>query len=125
MTPDFTVRYRRSNAQVVVELHGELDMYSATDLRRGLACLIDEQGNLSLVLDLRGLTFMDAAGLTVLADAQARIRARGGTIRVANPRRNVQRVLDLTGFSAALSGNAPALAGAAAGCLVGDGAGCF
>jgi anti-anti-sigma factor len=60
------VTYRRHGREVLLEVHGELDICTAPQLRRGLACLIHEQGNLSIVLDLKGLTFMDASGVSVL-----------------------------------------------------------
>jgi hypothetical protein len=37
------------------------------------------------------------------------MQAGGGTIRIAHPRANVQRVLDLTGLGAVLSPDVPAL----------------
>ncbi len=91
--------YRRDNADVVVEVSGELDILSAPQLHDGLAALIDGHGNLSIVIELSGLEFMDAAGLRVLVDAQNRIRSHGGEIRVARPRPNVQRVFEITGLS--------------------------
>jgi anti-sigma B factor antagonist len=91
--------YWRDNADVVVEVSGELDILSAPQLHEGLAALIDEQGNHSIVIELSGLEFMDAAGLRVVVHAQHRIRSHGGEIRVARPRPNVQRVFEITGLN--------------------------
>ena len=96
---EIALGYRRDNADVVVEVSGELDILSAPQLHEGLAALIDGQGNLSIVIELSGLEFMDAAGLRELVHAQHRIRSHGGEIRVARPRPNVQRVFEITGLS--------------------------
>jgi anti-sigma B factor antagonist len=86
IAPEIALVYWRDNADVVVEVSGELDILSAPQLYEGLAALIDGQGHLSIVIELSGLEFMDAAGLRVLVQAQHRIRSRGGEIRVARPR---------------------------------------
>jgi len=82
-----------------VEVSGELEMLSAPQLHERLAALIDGQGDLSIVIELSGLEFMDAAGRRVLVHAQHRIRTHGGDIRVAGPRPTVQRVFEITGLS--------------------------
>lgn len=99
IAPEIALVYRRDNGGVVVEVSGELDLLSALQLDEGLAALIDGQGTLSIVIELSGLEFMDAAGLRTLVHAQHRIRSHGGEIRVAHPRPNVQRVFEITGLS--------------------------
>jgi anti-anti-sigma factor len=49
------------------------------------------------VLDLHGVTFMDAKGLATLVDIQRRARGAGGCVRLVAPSPSVRRVLKLTG----------------------------
>jgi anti-sigma B factor antagonist len=60
----------------VVLPHGELDLATAADLE---AVLVAQTGR--VVVDLRGLSFVDASGLRVLLEAQARSRQDGMALR--------------------------------------------
>lgn len=99
VTPEeFGLAYRRHGRDVVVEIRGELDMATAPHLQRGLADLIDDQGNQSIVIDLRDLAFIDSSGLTVLARAQSNAHAHGGALLLEHLRPNVKRVLEISGL---------------------------
>lgn len=70
----------QSVAQVVgdvgrIELTGDLDIATATDLRAALAALVDVP---LTVVDLGGVLFCGARGMHVLVEAAARSAARGG-----------------------------------------------
>ena len=86
---------------MTIEFAGELDIATTAgadaELRR-----VEQGGARVIVLDLRGLTFMDSTGLRLLVSADA--RARGGEHRLAIARgpAAVQRVLELTGLDARL-----------------------
>jgi anti-anti-sigma factor len=66
-----------------IALHGELDLGSAPRLEQALA----EAGD-DVLLDLRGLTFMDSTGVRVLLEAAE----RGGGLRVLAPTGGEARV---------------------------------
>ena len=86
----------RNGTVAVVAATGELDLSGAGPLEAELDRLIDDPGLAAVVLDLRGLEFMDSTGLrlVILADR----RARDGNTRFALVRGNdtVQRVFDIT-----------------------------
>lgn len=50
-------------------------------------------GGSDLTVDLAELTFIDAAGLRALAEADARLRREGRRLRVVRPNRLVRRML--------------------------------
>ena len=91
--PVFSLRFSRRDAHVLVEVQGELDADSAPMLRQRLSDLIESQGNLSIVVDLRSTTFIDSSGLTVLLTAHEWLQARGGQLRLSGPRRPAHKVL--------------------------------
>ena len=72
--------FGRSLGRVIVELNGPLNATTAGQLRHRLTDLIDGQGNRHLVLDLRGMTFVDAGGLSVLIHAHKRVQMNAGLL---------------------------------------------
>ena len=81
---------------VRVELCGELDARAV----EGLDLLVRRQMTVGegLVLDLSRLTFVDSTGVALLLALDQWVQARGGGLRLAAPRPNVQRVLAVTGL---------------------------
>src|SRR5207247_8076321 len=49
----------------ILEVKGEVDLYTSPQLREGLAALID-RGERQILVDLTGVDFMDSSGLGVL-----------------------------------------------------------
>lgn len=80
----------------IVGLHGDLDIASAPALREHLLATLHHSARL-LTLDLGEVSFCDAAGLAVLIGVQRRATGLGITLRLANPRPQVTRLLRITG----------------------------
>ena len=78
-----------------VTLEGELDIASAYAFDRRLLAV--EQGQPRLVVvDLRGLSMLDSAGLARLVSAQRRARRGGWRLVLVRGGRAIQRVLQTT-----------------------------
>jgi anti-sigma B factor antagonist len=76
---------------------GEIDLATVGSIRRK----IDEcvaAGCERLVLDLRGVTFMDSTGLHLALDAHAAARKEGWELLVVEGPDSVQRVFEVTGL---------------------------
>jgi anti-sigma B factor antagonist len=84
-------------AQTVVRAMGEIDSSSAPALRAELATVLDLAPP-EIVLDLCGITFLDSAGLSVLAAAHRRATADDIRLRVLVSGRAVVRPLQITGL---------------------------
>jgi anti-sigma B factor antagonist len=81
----------------VLRARGEVDLLTVADLRGALDAWLPT-GVGTVVIDLRGVSFVDCAGVGMLADARLRARRRGVALRI-EPGRAVARVaalLDLT-----------------------------
>ena len=76
---------------------GEIDSTSAPVLRDRLEALLDA-GVDEITVDLAGVTFLDSAGLCVLAAAYRRATAGQRRIRVLASSRAVIRPLQITGL---------------------------
>jgi anti-anti-sigma factor len=71
-----TVRVRRTETYAIVSLNGDLDLRSAGILSDKLTTL-EEDGPDVVVLDLRGLRFLDSTGVALTVRAHARARDAG------------------------------------------------
>ena len=94
----FSVVFSRALGRVVVHVHGELDATTAPILKVRLVDIIDDQGNRQVVLDLRRVTVVDAAGLFVLADALKRMDDYGGELLLSGPTSAVEAQLRAVGL---------------------------
>jgi anti-sigma B factor antagonist len=74
----FALRTAREGGTVWLSLGGELDVYATPSLRAALRN-VEDTGADRIVLDLRGLDFLDSSGLAVLLGAHERAAATGGS----------------------------------------------
>jgi anti-sigma B factor antagonist len=65
--------------RTVVEVSGEIDVYTAPKLREALLSLVDS-GTYRLIVDMSGVEFLDSTGLGVLVGGLKRVRAHDGAI---------------------------------------------
>ena len=89
-------------AGVRLALRGELDVATAPRVQASLA-LAEGQDPELVVVDLRGLTFMDSTGLHLLLDADARHREAGRRLVVIPGNGAIGRLMSLTGTDALLT----------------------
>jgi anti-sigma B factor antagonist len=97
---------RLEGTSVVVAVHGEIDLCSATHLHARLVTALDTATATSgcVVVDLRGVEFLGAAGLAVLAETLHRAEARGTRLRiVADDSCPASRVLPIAHLDHALA----------------------
>lgn len=79
----------------VIAVGGELDAYTAPQLKERLANLI-EGGTYRLVLDLEDLEFLDSTGLGTLLSALKRARAHDGSIDIVCTQSRILRIFKIT-----------------------------
>jgi anti-anti-sigma factor len=104
MTLDrFTFSADRAGETAVVTLAGEIDMAATFRLEPELERVSREGEVSALVIDLRGVEFMDSSALGLLLATQERLRAEGVGFQVANPSASARRLLELTGVANALT----------------------
>jgi anti-sigma B factor antagonist len=76
-------------------LEGELDLSSAQRVEREIAQL-EATAPATIVLDLRGLTFMDSTGLRIVVAADARGREADRRLVIVRGPAAIQRIFTLT-----------------------------
>ena len=92
---EFAVEHREEKGLTVVEISGEIDVFTSPRLREELLGVI-EGGGLHLVIDLSEVTFLDSTGLGVLVGVYHRLRARDGSMSFAGVGDRVRRVFRVT-----------------------------
>ncbi|MBT2235822.1 STAS domain-containing protein [Nonomuraea sp. NEAU-A123] len=81
----------------IVHLRGELDLATREAVRERLLRTLQHDTGL-LILDLSGVSFCDAAGLSALVGVQRQARSLDIALALAAPRPRVAKVLRLTGL---------------------------
>jgi len=82
-------------ADYVVSLDGEVDLYTAPELKQELHRLVGE-GAKRIVIDMTQTTFIDSTTLGVLLSVVKRVRPEGGAVVLVCPDRNVKRIFEIT-----------------------------
>lgn len=82
----------------VVLVDGEVDVSNADQLRTVLDGRVEDAPT-ELVVDLSKVPYIDSTGIGVLVGAAHRAAEKNVRFEVANPQRNVERVLGLLGVS--------------------------
>ena len=92
-TPSFDVVVERRGGRLLASPAGELDLATAPQLIAALRAHDDCE---RLVIDLRGLDFMDSSGLRLLVSEHARAREGGYELQLVRGGPEVSRLLRLT-----------------------------
>jgi anti-sigma B factor antagonist len=100
----FSVDVRRADGAAIVRPHGELDLATVETLRHALDG-IESPGR--LVLDLRGLSFIDATGLRLLMELHHRAQRDGLPLTLVGPAARADRAIRLCGLDQVLPFAAP------------------
>jgi anti-sigma B factor antagonist len=96
----FLVDVRRHGAAVVVGPQGDVDMATVTAVRHAIA----EAGAApTVVLDLRGVDFLDTSGLQLVLEQRRRAEAEGFRLVLVRGHGGVQRLFDIAGLTPALT----------------------
>lgn len=81
----------------VIEVDGEVDLYSAPPLEEQTALALG-QGAKHVIFDLSRVNFIDSTGLGILVGALKRLRISGGTLSLVVTDYDVERLFELTGL---------------------------
>ena len=84
-----------SDGRALISLKGELDLATVGQAEAVLARLEAGTGAATLIIDLRGLRFMDSTGVHFVLGAEGRARERGQTLLIVRGPEAVDRVFRL------------------------------
>lgn len=93
---------RQATGHTVLSVSGELDITTTAALRDRMVDILKDT-TAPVIIDLSAVTFCDAAGLALLVGAQRRAKPHGFAVTLAGPRRNVSKLLRITGLDRAFA----------------------
>ncbi len=95
---------RTHGTWALVEVGGELDLYTAPSFRESVLEMIDDADPPKIVVDFRGLGFIDSSGLGAIVACLKHLRERQGSLALVSPEGSgLRRLLDLTGLDRVLT----------------------
>ncbi len=83
---------------VVMEVSGSVDSETVDRFSQAVKGVLEE-GCRCLLMDLRGLTYINTSGLSVIADAFRKAHQCGGSLKLAGARPEIKELLDVVRFT--------------------------
>lgn len=96
MQKPFEIDVEERESSALVRLSGEIDLAAVEAIETELLPLEDRFQ--TIVLDLRGVTFLDSTGLRAIVSADARARNNGFELKIIRGPEQVQKILYLSGL---------------------------
>ncbi len=93
----FSVGFRSESEVQILDLRGELDAHTATELEAAIQKCQDD-GTYRIVINGSNLQYISSAGLGVFMASIEEIREKGGDIKISALQPKVFNVFDLLGF---------------------------
>jgi anti-sigma B factor antagonist len=95
---DLSLSTRSEGDRTIVEVGGEIDVYTAPRLREQLVDLVAD-GKYHLVVDMERVDFLDSTGLGVLVGGLKRVRAHDGSLRLVCTQERILKIFRITGLT--------------------------
>lgn len=86
---------RAGDATTVVEVSGDIDNFTAPQLREELLA-VHQTGARIIVVDLAATDFLDSSALGALVGVQKSVEPGGAVVRVVCTKSNLRRVFEIT-----------------------------
>ncbi len=83
---------------LIVTLVGELDHHSAESTRKKIDKTILDNNLRRVVLDLKGLSFMDSSGIGLIMGRYKNIKEKQGELLVVSDNQYIDRILKMSGL---------------------------
>ena len=98
---ELTLSTRDVGDRTVIEVGGEVDVYTAPKLDAELTSIVGS-GKAAIVVDLSGVEFLDSTGLGVLVKALKHAKEAGGSLAVVATSDRITKVFRITGLDSAI-----------------------
>lgn len=95
---DLTLATHEEQGAIVLEVGGEVDVYTAPKMREQIVDLVSAGRN-HLIVDMEKVEFLDSTGLGVLVGGLKRVRAQDGTLQVVCTQERILKIFRITGLT--------------------------
>jgi len=101
---DLSLDQRKHGEWMVVDVGGELDLYTAPNFRDTVLEAAADDATPKVIVDFSRLGFIDSSGLGAIIACLKHLRERGGELTLVSPENSgLRRLLDLTGLDRVLT----------------------
>jgi len=83
---------------LMAHISGELDHHGAVRTRESIDKMIDELHSKHLVMDFKGVSFMDSSGIGVVMGRYKKVKDKGGKIYITGCSDYVRKILEMAGI---------------------------
>lgn len=101
---NLTIDTEQEHDRTVLFLSGELDIYTAPDLKEKLVPLV-EQENAMVEIDMDEVNYMDSTGIGVFIHALKTAKQSGSKLKLTNLQEKTLRLFEITGLDEVLDIN--------------------
>ncbi|PSL42464.1 anti-sigma B factor antagonist [Salsuginibacillus halophilus] len=91
------VAHTREEDKDLLKVAGEIDAYTAPELREALVPLTEKEGNL-VVVDLENVDYIDSTGLGIFIGALKSAHNYNGDLKIIGLNERVHRLFSITGL---------------------------
>jgi anti-sigma B factor antagonist len=95
---ELTLEHRTQGDVTVLEVGGEVDVYTAPKLREKLVELVSD-GHYNIVVDMTKVEFLDSTGLGVLVGGLKRVRSHNGGLELVCNQERILKIFRITGLT--------------------------
>jgi anti-sigma B factor antagonist len=90
---------REAGLVTIATLNGRIDLGEGSAIFRTTIRGLIAANRLRIILDLKGVSAVDSAGIGELIGAYVPLKTKGGVLKLLNPTKNVHVVLQITNLS--------------------------
>jgi anti-sigma B factor antagonist len=95
---ELSLDHRKEGDYTVLEVGGEVDVYTAPKLREKLVELVGD-GNYHIIVDMTKVEFLDSTGLGVLVGGLKRVRSHEGSLALVCNQERILKIFRITGLT--------------------------
>jgi len=95
---ELSLSTRTEGDQTVLEVGGEIDVYTAPKLRDQITELVSV-GSYDIVINLEAVEFLDSTGLGVLVGGLKKVRAHDGSLELVCSQERLLKIFRITGLA--------------------------
>lgn len=93
------MKYLEKDKLLFFSLEEDIDHHNTKDLRRNIDYEIERYMPKKVIFNFDSVSFMDSAGIGLLLGRYKIINMLGGELALINVKRNVKKILDMSGIS--------------------------
>jgi anti-sigma B factor antagonist len=95
---DLNIDKHQNDKEILIQLAGEIDAYTAPKLREELLSLA-EGGNKTMIVNLKDVTYLDSTGLGVFVGLFKELSKNNGELKLIELSNRLYRLFEITGLS--------------------------